>query len=203
MSNKEFEVLARETLYHGFFSLEQYTLKHTLFNGGWSQPIVRELFRRGSCVAVLLYDPERDEVVLIEQFRVGAVLQPQRAWLLEIVAGAVEEGETAEQVAYRESEEEAGCEIIELQEIMQFYTTPGGSSERITLFCGRVDSSKTGGVHGLQEEDEDIKVTAVTADAVFGMLENGEIESAIPIIALQWLYIHRPQLRRQWLNNKG
>jgi ADP-ribose pyrophosphatase len=199
VSLKQFEVLDTETVYQGFFRLEQYTLKHTLFKGGWSQPITRELFRRGNCVAVLLYDPQRDEVVLIEQFRVGAVHQPDRAWLIEIVAGAIEAGETAEDVAYREAIEEAGCEIKELLEIQQFYTTPGGCSERITLFCGRVDSSAVGGVHGLVEEDEDIRVTAVKFAQVFKMLEDGDIESGIPIIAIQWLYIHREQLRARWL----
>lgn len=199
MSLKQFEVLDKQTVYQGFFRLEQYTFKHTLFKGGWSQPITRELFRRGNCVAVLLYDPDRDEVVLIEQFRVGAVHQPDRAWLLEIVAGAIEPGETAEEVAYREAEEEAGCEIKELLEIQQFYTTPGGCSERITLFCGRVDSSEVGGVHGLAEEDEDIRVTAVKFADVFEMLQAGRIESGIPIIAIQWLYIHREQLRARWV----
>jgi len=198
VNTKQFEVLEKETVYQGFFRLEQYTLKHTLFKGGWSQPITRELFRRGNCVAVLLYDPDRDEVVLIEQFRVGAVYQPNRAWLIEIVAGAIEEGETAEEVAYREALEEAGCQIQELIEIQQFYTTPGGCSERITLFCGRVDSSTVGGVHGLVEEDEDIHVTAVKFAEVFEMLEQGKIESGIPIIAIQWLYIHRDQLRARW-----
>ncbi len=199
MSIKQFEVIQKETVYQGFFRLEQYTLKHTLFRGGWSQPITRELFRRGNCVAVLLYDPERDEVILIEQFRVGALYQPQRAWLVEIVAGAIEDGETAEEVAYREAEEEAGCKILELLEIQQFYTTPGGCSERITLFCGRVDSRAVGGVHGLIEEDEDIHVSAVQFAEVFQMLEDGKIESGIPIIAIQWLYIHRDELRARWL----
>ena len=198
MSQKQFEVLDKQTVYQGFFRLEQYTLKHTLFNGGWSQPITRELFRRGNCVAVLLYDPDRDEVVLIEQFRIGAVYQPQRAWLIEIVAGAIEDGETAEDVAYREAIEEAGCEIKELLEIQQFYTTPGGCSERITLFCGRVDSTAVGGVHGLVEEDEDIRVSAVKFADVFQMLEDGLIESGIPIIAIQWLYIHRDTLKTRW-----
>jgi ADP-ribose pyrophosphatase len=198
VTEKAFEVLETETVYQGFFRLEQYTLKHTLFKGGWSQPITRELFRRGNCVAVLLYDPDRDEVILIEQFRVGAVLHPERAWLIEIVAGAIEEGETATEVAYREALEEAGCEILELMEIQQFYTTPGGCSERITLFCGRVNSHSVGGVHGLTEEDEDIKVSAIQFADAFQMLEDGKIESGIPIIAIQWLYIHRDQLRARW-----
>jgi ADP-ribose pyrophosphatase len=195
---KEFKIIAEESVYHGFFRLDRYTITHTLFDGGWSEPVNRELFRRNNCVAVLLYDPQRDEVVLLEQFRVGAIAYPQRAWLMEIVAGAIEEGETAPQVAYREALEEAGCVIRELQEIMQFYTTPGGSSERITLYYGGVDSSSLGGVHGLKSEGEDILVSVVKSETVFQMLENGQIESAIPILAIQWLYIHRNRIRQSF-----
>ncbi len=194
-ARKCFEILNKETVYNGFFRLEKYRIQHTLYQGGWSQEITRELFRRGNCVAVLLYDPIRDEVVLIEQFRVGALLQPERAWMLEIVAGAIEEGETAEQVAVRESIEEAGCHIQELSVIKEFFTTPGGSSEWITLFYGRVDSSRVGGIHGLKHEDEDIRVSAISFEDVYQLLEQGRIESAIPIIAIQWLYIHRESLR--------
>ncbi len=195
---KEFKINNREVAYSGFFRLEKYQLQHTLYQGGWSEEITRELFMRGNCVAVLLYDPNRDEVVLIEQFRAGAILNPDRAWLLEIVAGAIEQGETAEEVAYRESVEEAGCEIQELALINEFYTTPGGASERISLFLAKVDSSNIGGVHGLDEEHEDIMVSTVKSDEVFKMIEDGRIESAIPIIAIQWLYINRDKLRKKW-----
>lgn len=196
--DKQFEILSQETVYHGFFRLEKYRLQHTLFGGGWSSEISRELFRRGNCVAVLLYDPDADKIVLIEQFRVGAILNPERAWLLEIVAGAIEDGETAEEVAYRESLEEAGCEIQKLLTISEFYTTPGGSSEWITLFCGKVDSSQVGGIHGLDHEDEDIFVRAVSFDDAYQMLEKGEIESAIPIIAIQWLALNKQKLKQLW-----
>ncbi len=198
MSDQQFKILEQQTLYQGFFRLERYTLQHTLFNGGWSQPLQRELFRRGSCVAVLLYDPDRDQVVLIEQFRVGAMLRPQQAWLLEIVAGAVEEDETPEQVAYREALEEAGCEIQELIEIQQFYTSPGGTAEWLTLFCGKIDSRGVGGIHGLAEEDEDIRVMALPFTEVYQLLNSGQINSAIPIIAIQWLFIHRETIRARW-----
>ncbi len=196
--DKDFKIIKREIAYQGFFRLEKFTLKHTLYQGGWSQDITRELFMRGNCVAVLLYDPDRDEVVLIEQFRAGAVLVPERAWLVEIVAGAIEEGETPEAVALRESEEEAGCTVQDMTLIKEFYTTPGGSSERISLFCGRVDTSELGGVHGLDHEDEDILVSVVKFNEAFAMVEDGRIESGIAIIALQWLYIHRDALRQQW-----
>jgi len=195
---KEFKIIKQEVAYKGFFRLEKYRLQHTLFQGGWSEEISRELFMRGNCVAVLLYDPDRDEVVLIEQFRAGAVLNPDRAWLVEIVAGAIEEGETAKEVAYRESVEEAGCEIEQLMLINEFYTTPGGSSERISLFCGKVDTRDIGGVHGLDDEHEDILVTVESFKKACKMLESGEIESAIAIIAIQWLYINRDTLRVKW-----
>ncbi len=196
-TDKHVEIIGQETVYQGFFRLEKYRLRHTLFQGGWSNDIVRELFRRGDCVAVLLYDPVRDEVVLIEQFRIGAILRKKQAWLMEIVAGAVEPGEKAVQVAVREAEEEAGCKIQELRLIREFYTTPGGASEWLSLFYGRVDASNIGGVFGLDHEDEDINVFTVTFEQAYQMMERGEIDSAIPIIALQWLYIHRPALRTE------
>jgi len=196
---KQIEVINKELVYSGFFRLEKYLLRHSLYAGGWSEQISRELFVRGSCVAVLLYDPITDQVVLIEQFRIGAIAQPERAWLMEIVAGAIEDGETAEQVAYRESLEEAGCEIQALMKVYEFFTTPGGVGEKITLFCGKVNSANVGGIHGLADEGEDILVRCVDFADAYQMLSTAEIESAIPIIALQWLALNRAQLRAQWL----
>ncbi|MEN8261439.1 MAG: NUDIX domain-containing protein, partial [Pseudomonadota bacterium] len=186
-NGKKFEILRKFTQYRGFFNLERYRLRHTLYRGGWSDVLERELFERGSCVAVLLYDPVMDAVVLLEQFRVGAIKAGRGAWLLEIVAGAVEKGENATEVAYREAQEEAGCEILELRRIFKFYTSPGGASEKITLFCGKVDANGVGGIHGLEHEGEDILVSVVSADEAISKVNEGQIESAIPIIALQWL----------------
>lgn len=196
---KEYKLLSQETVYEGFFKLERYKLEHTLFNGGWSKPVQRELFRRNDCVGVLLYDPKRDEVVLLEQFRVGPMVHMARPWLLEIVAGGIEKGETKEEVAHREAYEEAGCKIEQLMLINEFYTSPGGASELLTLYCGKVDSSNIGGIYGLEEESEDILVTTVSFDEVYQLLEQGEIKSGIPIIAIQWLALNRDKLRTQWL----
>lgn len=200
MKQFDVKILERSQPYQGFFTLEQLILQHSLFEGGWSKPVKRELFRRGTCVAVLLYDPVLDRVVLIEQFRVGALLHIEHPWLLEIVAGAVEEGESAEEVAYREAREEAGCEILELTQIQKFFTTPGGSSEWLTLFYGRVDSANVGGIYGLVEEDEDIRVSTLSFHEVYELLKSGAINSAIPIIAIQWLYIHRDEIRRSYID---
>jgi len=195
----KFSILEQETAFNGFFRLEKYRLRHTLYGGGWSHPLSRELFVRGECVAVLLYDPVADRVVLIEQFRVGAIaLQPERAWLVEIVAGAVEAGETFEDVAYREAEEEAGCQILALHKIGRFFTSPGACGERLTLYCGKVDSTGVGGIHGLADEHEDILVETVAFEEAFGRVKTGAIDSAIPIIAIQWLALNRDWLRREW-----
>jgi ADP-ribose pyrophosphatase len=198
---KQFVIDKKEIAYSGFFRLEKYWLTHTLYNGGWSEQICRELFVRGRCVAVLLYDPHTDKLVLIEQFRVGAILNPDKAWLIEIVAGAIEDGETAEEVAHREAQEEAGCEIQALIRINEFYTSPGGTGESITLFCGKVDSTKiVEGVHGLVEEQEDILVRTVDFAEAYRMVESNEIDSAIPILAIQWLALHKQTIQAQWLD---
>jgi len=194
-SVKSFEVVEETPVYQGFFNMFRLKLRHTLFRGGWSGELTRELFHRGTCVAVIPYDPVNDTVVLIEQFRVGALKYKSDPWLLEIVAGAVEEGESPQDVAHREAREEAGCALKELVRIGEFFTTPGGSSEKITLFCGIVDTDGLGGNHGLEEEDEDIRVEVVGFDQAWAYWENGTIDSAIPIVALQWLAMNRERLR--------
>ncbi|MCK4493631.1 MAG: NUDIX domain-containing protein [Methylococcales bacterium] len=197
---KDYKILEKKSLYDGFFRLESYKLQHTLFKGGWSKPIERELFRRNDCVGVILYDPKRDEVVLLEQFRVGPLVHKPCPWLLEIVAGGIEAGESKEDVARREAFEEAGCDIEELMFINEFYTSPGGASELLTLYCGKVDSTNIGGVYGLAEESEDILVTTKSFDEVYQLLVDGKIKSGIPIIAIQWLALNREKVRQKWNN---
>ncbi|HHJ38985.1 MAG: ADP-ribose pyrophosphatase [Methylothermaceae bacteria B42] len=196
----QYQIVEEETVYQGFFNLLKIKLKHTLFHGGWSRVLTRELFQRGNCVAVVPYDPVTDQVVLIEQFRVGTLKNEDPKWMLEIVAGAIEAGETPEQVAIRELHEEAGCGSRKLKRVTEFYTSPGGSSEKITLFCAWVDASQAGGIHGLDDEDEDILVHVVSLDEAMAKVESGEINSGIPILGLQWLALHREQLRREWLD---
>jgi len=191
---KEFKIMAKEVMHDGFFSLNKYQIQHTLFAGGWSETLTRELFERGNCVAVLLYDPGADKVVIIEQFRLGPIDEPENAWMLEIVAGIIDEGETAEQVAFRESEEEAGCVVQKMHFINEFYTSPGGASEKISLFYGKINSDDIGGLHGLAHEHEDILVKTVSFNEAYQMVKEGKIESAIPIIAIQWLALNKHNL---------
>jgi ADP-ribose pyrophosphatase len=164
-----------------------------------SAPIERELFERGHAAAALLYDPGRDEVVILEQFRIGALEVEGGPWLYEIVAGMIDAGESAAAVVRREAIEEAGCDILALEFICEYLVSPGGTSERISLYCAKVDAEGVGGIHGLDEENEDIRVQAVSFAEAWQWLEQGRINSASPIIAMQWLTMHRERLREKWL----
>lgn len=188
---KDIDILQHKILYQGHFCLEQYKLRFRLFAGDWSQVITRELFARGTSVAVLPYDPKRDQVVLIEQFRIGAIASNQSPWLQEIIAGVVELNETEEAVAIREAQEEAGLKLLDLQPICKYWVSPGATSEQISLFYATVDSSQASGIHGLIDEGEDIKVNVLPAQDAFAAVKSGAINNAPSIIALQWLQLHR------------
>ncbi len=198
VNETDVEVLERVVRYQGFFRMEHYRLRHRLFGGGWSGVVSRELFERGHAAAVLPYDPVLDRVVLIEQFRVGALSASGGPWLMEIVAGVIDAGETAVQVVHREAQEEANCTLQALLPICEYLASPGGASERISLFCGKVDASQAGGIHGLPEEGEDIRVLTLSFDDAFTCMRAGEINSASAIIALQWLALSRVSVRQQW-----
>lgn len=196
---EDVEVIEKTVCYQGFFRLEKYHLRHRLFSGDWSPLLTREMFERGHAAAVLPYDPVRDEIVLIEQFRPGAIDAPGGPWLMEIVAGMIETGETAEAVVKRESIEESGCIITDLIPLYDFLVSPGGTTERIALFCGRTDATTADGVHGVTEEGEDIKVHVVTFDTAMTLLKSEKITAASAIIALQWLALNRDDVRARWL----
>ena len=194
----KFRILEHDIACQGFFRIDRFRLQHELFAGGWSEPLTRELFERGHAAAILPYDPKRDAVVMIEQFRIGALEAPGGPWLMEIVAGIIEPGEQPEQVARRESVEEAGLEIGRCEAICDYLVSPGGTSEGIALFCGEVDASGAAGIHGLPEEGEDIRVTSVAYEDAVQMLADGRLNSASVIIAMQWLMLNRERLRAQW-----
>jgi ADP-ribose pyrophosphatase len=195
---KNIQILEKIPVYEGYFRIDRYRLRHELFAGGMSAPISREVFERGHAVGVLPYDPVRDVVVLIEQFRVGAYAAGFEPWLIEIVAGIIEDGETPEDVAKREALEEAGLTISELLPMRTYMVSPGGASESVHVSLGRVDSSTAGGIHGLNSEDEDIRVKAVPWAEARRLLDDGKICNALGLIALQWLALHRDDVRRLW-----
>jgi len=192
------EIVAREVAFQGFYRLDKLKLRHRLFSGETSPIINRELFVRPDAVCVLPYDPILDKVIFVEQFRVGAVEKSANPWMLELVAGLIDKDETPEEVAYREAIEEANLTITELLPIAQYYPSVGGSNEYIYLFLGRCDSSKAGGVHGLEEEGEDIRSHVWSFRQAVNRLKKGDIQNAAGIMALQWLIINRKQVRKAW-----
>tara|TARA_R110002050_G_scaffold87025_2_gene184553 strand:+ start:1237 stop:1896 length:660 start_codon:yes stop_codon:yes gene_type:complete len=194
---KDFSVDKQEPLYDGFFKMFKLHLTHKTF-AGETISIQRELFYRDDAVCVLLYDAPRQVVVLVEQFRVGAFDHPDGPWLLGLVAGIVEQGETPEDVARRESVEEAGAQLGEVLKISRFVPSSGGTREYIDLLCASVDSQGIGGIHGLPEEGEDIKVHKVPVEAAFEWVKSGKINNAPAMIALLWLQVNKDALDQRW-----
>ncbi|MCK3658519.1 ADP-ribose pyrophosphatase [Pasteurellaceae bacterium Pebbles2] len=200
-TQKDIEIIDETLVYDGFFKLKKIRFRHKLFAGGMSDIVTRELLVKGAASAVIAYDPKRDEVVMVEQVRIGAYdpTLPNSPWLLELIAGMVESGETPESVALRESQEEAGIEVSHLEHALSVWDSPGGVLERIHLFAGKVDSSKATGLHGLATENEDIKVHVLSREQAYQLMEQGLIDNGIAVMGLQWLQLHYADLQQKWL----
>jgi ADP-ribose pyrophosphatase len=198
MTDPRVEVIERKVVFDGFFRIVRYRLRHRLFAGGMGPELVREVLERGPAVVVLPYDPEREQVVLVEQFRIGALERERDPWLLEPVAGMIEPGESAPEVARREALEEAGLELLDLVPIGSYYPSPGGSSEVCEAFIARVDSRGAGGLFGLADHGEDVRAHVVPLATALAWLERGEMRVASTIITLQWLALHRAELAARW-----
>lgn len=197
-SSDDVDIKRIEEVYRGFFKVSEYHLRFRQFNGEMSETITREVMKRHDAVGVLPYDPVTDEVVMIEQFRAGALNRDHSPWLLELVAGLVDKDEDLETVARRELEEEAGLALQALKPLYDYMTSPGGSSERLYLYCAKVSAANHGKVFGVAEEHEDIKVHVLAADEVFRMVRERQISNAASLVALQWLMLERDALRKEW-----
>jgi ADP-ribose pyrophosphatase len=188
--------LSRELAYGSFLKVDRVKLKHRMFNGDWSPPILREVLVRERAVGVLLFDPKREEIVLVRQFRVGVMNDSQGAWILEIVAGMVSEKEQFSDVAIRETEEESGCKVLKLIEICEYYNSPGITNEKVILYCGLIDATNAGGVHGLKEEHEDIASIVLPYKDAIHRLKSGRVNNPMTIIALQWLMLNKSAIKK-------
>jgi ADP-ribose pyrophosphatase len=197
-AKNDVEIIARETLYSGFFSMDLYRFRHRLFNGEMSGEIRREIFERGHAAVLLPFDPVRDEVVLVEQIRIAAYDTSESPWLLEMVAGMIEEGESVEDIARREALEEAGLVVGRTKLVLSYLASPGGTSERLSIMVGEVDATTAEGIHGLADENEDIRVHVVSREQAYQWVEEGKIDNAASVIALQWLQLHYQTLRNEW-----
>ncbi len=197
-ADEKAELVEHVAAFQGYFKVGRYFFRHSLYQGGQSPIISREVFERGHAAGVLPYDPLRDEVVLIRQFRAGSYVAGRHPWSWEVVAGIFEEGETPQQLVRREAIEEAGLEIGDLIPIHNLMLSPGAMSESCTLFLGRVDASTAGGVFGLESEGENILVKVVPFDEARAMLDRDEIDNAVAVVALQWLALHRDEVKSRW-----
>jgi len=199
-TNKSFEIKLRETLYQGYYRVDRYHFQHEKFDGSWSKTITREVYHRSKQVAgVLLFDPQRDQVALVEQLRAGAMASGEYPWLTEIAMGMVDAGESPEQAARREALEEAGCMVAELQQITAYYSSPGGTSEHISLFVGRTTMPSDGVLHGVADENEDIRVHVLDAVKAISLIYGNKIRDAHTFVAMQWFAMHHTELRSRWL----
>ncbi|WP_369308554.1 ADP-ribose diphosphatase [Providencia rettgeri] len=193
------EIISKRKLFNGFFQMIEYRFRHRLFAGGWSNEIRREVFERGHAGVVLPYDPQTDNIVLIEQIRFPAIETSETPWLLEAVAGMIEQNESPEEVIRREAMEEAGLEIRHVEKAISYLSSPGGTTERMHVFIGEVDSSQAKGIHGLASENEDIKVHVVSREQAYQWVENGTIDNAATVIAIQYLQLNYQKLNEKWM----
>ena len=190
-TKKDVVNLTKRVLYKGFFSLLEYRFQYRKFDGSLSNTVSREILERGHAVVLLAYDVKLDQVVLIEQIRIAAIETQQSPWILELIAGMVDhEGESLEEVARREAKEEAGIDIGRCKPIINYLASPGGLTEQLHIFVGETDATKAKGIHGLADENEDIKVHVVTREQAYQWVESGLINNAASIIALQWLQLN-------------
>lgn len=197
-THDDYEIIKRKILYEGIYRLVKYQLRHKKFNGEWSNKFDREILERPPAACVLPYNPELDQVILIEQFRAGAIANPQNPWLIEIVAGIYDHTEAPPEVARREAKEEAGVEISELYPICNYFVSPGGTNEYVHLYCGHLREGYVNGVFGLDDENEDIRASVLSVDEAYQWVQEGKIKTAPAIIALQWLILNRAWLQQLW-----
>lgn len=199
LGHQDLQIIDRELILDSWLRVEKVRLKHKLIERGWSGELQRELLVKQSAVGVLLFDPQRDEILLVRQFRIGVIDSKQSPWLLELVAGLVDSGEEPADVVKREAMEEADCEPTDLIHICDYYSSPGASTEAIHLYCGRVDTGSAGGVFGLDDEGEDIEVVVMRYDDVLSAVQSGQINNAMSLIAIQWLQLNKGRVLQRWL----
>ena len=193
-SASDVTIESREFLFRGFIQVEKVSFRHRLFNQPDYSPVIqRELIHRPEAAGVLLYNDQQQRFALIEQFRVGALNDSESAWQLEVIAGVLDGDEAPEDCIRRESLEESGCEVQQLQHLFSFYPSAGACSEFFHLYAAEVELPKMGGIFGMPDEGENIQLHLFDYSEVGTLLKNGRLRNAPVIMALQWLAQHLQQ----------
>jgi ADP-ribose pyrophosphatase len=193
-SASDVTIESQEFLFRGFIQVEKVSFRHRLFNQPDYSPVIqRELIHRPEAAGVLLYNDQQQRFALIEQFRVGALNDSESAWQLEVIAGVLDGDEAPEDCIRRESLEESGCEVQQLQHLFSFYPSAGACSEFFHLYAAEVELPKMGGIFGMPDEGENIQLHLFDYSEVGTLLRNGRLRNAPVIMALQWLVQHLQQ----------
>jgi ADP-ribose pyrophosphatase len=185
----KYKIINKKNLYSGFFSLNKYEFIHEKHNGEWTSAVEREVFSGAHVSTLLPYDPIKKEIILIQQFRAGVLSRYDESYLLEIVAGIVDECENPEQTAIRECFEETGCEVKKIFPIQSYFPAPGSSESYYHLYLGEIQAFDGERIKGLEKENEDILVKSFKIDEVRQMLKKKKITNGLTLIALQWFFL--------------
>jgi ADP-ribose pyrophosphatase len=193
-SGRRVDIRSQQRLFDDFFKIDELIVRHERYDGGMSGAERRLVFERGDAVAVLLFDADARSVVLVEQFRAPTLIAHRRdnpastdGWVIELVAGMIDAGETAEEAAIREVFEETGYRIMNPRLIGKYFSSPGGSDERFFLYLARVGDAQREGDGGGVTGEEDIKVFQLKIDDLFDRLAQGAIDDPKLAIAAYWL----------------
>lgn len=193
------KILSQRTVFDGYHRLDIVSLQpKSLKHDGWAEKMEREVLICNRVASALLYIPETDEILLNQQFRVGALLAgASDPFLFECAAGAIDDGETPEDAARREALEETGCKVTDLESLGVVYSSPGCLSEAFHLFIGRIEKAAHG-IYGMEEEGEEIKTHLLPAGDVIRMLDEGRITNATTALVLNWFARNKDKLRQKW-----
>ena len=185
----KYKILNKKNLYSGFFSMNKYDFIHQKHNGEWTSKVEREIFEGVHVSSLLPYDPIKKEIILIQQFRAGVLSRYDEDYLLEIVAGIIDEGENPQETAIRECFEETGCEVKQILPIQAFFPSPGSSESYYHIYLGEVNSFDGERIRGLEKENEDILVKSFKIEEVRKMLKEKKIKNGLTLVALQWFFL--------------
>ena len=185
--------------YGAYFAIEEYDLDHLRFDGGRSDVVTRAVFISGDAVAVLPYDPRRDVVLLVEQFRAGPFARGDgQPWSLEAIAGRIDPGESPPEAAHRETSEETGVSLSELIPLGGYYPSPGAKAEFLYVFLELADlPDDTAGLGGAQDEGEDIRAHVIGFRHLMDLLDSGEVENGPLVVTALQLARRRDALRER------
>ena len=190
-THNDVEIQSREYAFKGFVQVEKVSLRHRLFNQTeYTTTIQRELIRRKEAAGVLIYNDQQQKFALIEQFRVGAIDDDVSPWQLEIIAGVLDGDESPESCIRRESVEESGCELNQIRHLFSFYPSAGACDEIFHLYVAQAALPAEGGVFGMPDESENIKLHIIDYSDLCILLQSNRLKNAPVIMALQWLQQH-------------